>query len=82
MIIYLLEWDVDEYYASTVQLINSLAFAYIEDACSRAMEYKDNMPSIIKYDLETHEVIQYWTDIPALNTEIGAVWLIKEWNNV
>ena len=73
MIIYLLEWDVDEYYASTVQLMNSLVFAYIEDACSRAMGYEDNMPSIIKYDLDTHTVVKVWTDIPELNTEIGII---------
>ena len=73
MIIYLLEWDVDEYYASTVQLMNSLVFAYIEDACSRAMGFEGNMPSIIKYDLETHQMVREWTDIPALNTEIGII---------
>ena len=73
MIIYLLEWGLDEYYTNTIALVDSMIFPTIEDACSRAMGFEGNMPSIIKYDLETHQMVREWTDIPALNTEIGII---------
>ena len=73
MIIYILEWGMDSYYATSSQLMNLLAFPTIEDACSRAMGFEGNIPNIVKYDLDNHKIIKEYTDIPTLNAEIGTV---------
>jgi len=73
MIIYILEWGRDSYYATTAQLMSLLAFPTIEDACSRAMGFEGNRSNIIKYDLDNHKVIKEYTDISALDAEIGAI---------
>ena len=73
MIIYILEWGKDSYYATTEQLTNLLAFSTLEDAVSIAMVYEDNIPNILKYDLENRKVIKEYTDIPALDAKIGAL---------
>jgi len=73
MIIYVLEWGRDSYYARSEQLINLLAFPTIEDAVSIAMVYEDNIPNILKYDLENRKVIKEYTDIPALDAKISAL---------
>ena len=73
MIVYILEWGIDIRCSSAVQFANTTVFPTIEDACSKAMEYKENIPNIIKYDLENSKVLHEWHDIPALNAEIGAL---------
>jgi len=71
MIIYLLEWGLDEYYTTTIALVDSMIFPTLEDACSKAMEFGINKPSIIKYNVNTHQMVREWTDILALDAEIG-----------
>ena len=73
IIIYVLEWGIDICYSSTVQFVNTTVFSTIEDACSKAIEYKENVPNIIKYDLENRKVLHEWHDIPALDVEIGTL---------
>ena len=73
MIIYVLEWGRDSYYAKSEQLMNLLAFPTLEDAVSIAMRYEENVPNIIKYDLENRKVLHEWYDIPALDAKIGAL---------
>ena len=74
MIIYILEWGYDRYKGTSLEIINRLVYLTLEDACSKAMTYyKDCRPNIIKYDLETHETIKEYTNIPALDAEISAV---------
>ena len=73
MIVYILEWGIDIRCSSAVQFANTTVFPTIEDACSKAMEYKKNIPNIIKYDLDNHKVIKEYTDIPALDAEISTV---------
>ena len=73
MIIYILEWGIDIRCSSAVQFANTTVFPTIEDACSKAMEYKENIPNIIKYDLENSKVLHEWHDIPVLDAEIGAL---------
>ena len=73
MIIYVLEWGIDIRYSSTVQFANTIVFPTIEDACSKAMEYKENVPNVVKYDLKNRKVLHEWHDIPALDAEIGTL---------
>jgi len=74
MVVYILEWGIDIRCTSTVQFANTIIFSTLEDAVSIAMEYESSIiPNIVKYDLTTHRVIKEYTDIPALDTEIGAI---------
>ena len=73
MIIYILEWGIDIRCSSAVQFANTIVFPTIEDACSKAMEYKDNIPNILKYDLENRKVIKEYTNIPELDAKISAL---------
>ena len=73
MIVYILECGIDIRCSSAVQFANTTVFPTIEDACSKAMEYKENIPNIIKYDLENSKVLHEWNNIPVLDAEIGAL---------
>ena len=74
MIIYILEWGYDRYKGTSLEIINRLVYLTLEDACSKAMTYyKDCGPNIIKYDLKNRKVIKEYTDISALDVEIGAL---------
>ena len=73
MIVYILEWGIDIRYSSTVQFVNTTVFPTLEDACSRAMEFTNNIPSICKYNIATHKIIQKWHNIPVLDAKIGAL---------
>ena len=73
MVVYILEWGIDIHYSSTVQFVNTTVFPTLEDACSKAMEYKENVPNVIKYDLKNRKVLHEWHNITALDAEIGAL---------